>query len=352
MNRFASIRGRSTPKTTRAINSPKNKTSIAFPKKKDKARTMKANLEIESLQKNLQELDPPKLLYNTTEMQEIAEKIHKANLLKAQENKVKDDEIESLNEEIRKIMLINFELQGAIEKELEERHTYEKEQRKIADYCNDLSYKFRNFEKTIRNYETTVNNMKKENEELADAYDVKIESIDKDIGKLNNRIANRIELYEHQKDQISEKTAKINNLGDEIQRQKNTFNERNTLNKNKFDDLQEKYADMLKKVYELQMGNTPKRPEEKRKEELALSPEEKKKLQIKEIEKKIETCEQDNEELVEEINDLNNKYQLMSKTTEKMGNTLPNFFKSTAPTTGYFSGNMSDIKAVSTKNFY
>ena len=195
-----------------------------------------------------------KIAINCSEMKAIAEKIHKANLLKTQENKIKDDEIDLLNEEIRKIMLTNFDLQTAIQKELELRHTYETEQRKIANYCNDLSLKFRNMEKTIADYESTMKSMKKQNEDLADAYDKKIEEIDKENKKLQKRIDDRIELYNHQKNEIYEKTAKVDILGVEIQRQKDLFNERNIMNKNKFEELQNKYKDMLKKVYELQLG--------------------------------------------------------------------------------------------------
>ena len=73
-----------------------------------------------------------KIAFNCSEMKEIAEKIHRANVIKTQENKIKDDEIDALNEEIRQLMITNFDLQSAIQKELELRHTYETEQRKIA----------------------------------------------------------------------------------------------------------------------------------------------------------------------------------------------------------------------------
>ena len=100
-------------------------------------------------------------------------------------------------------------------------------------------------EKTIRDYENTVQMMKKQNEDLADAYDKKIEEIDKENKKLQKRIDDRIELYNHQKDEIYEKTAKVDNLGVEIQRQKDLFNERNIMNRNKFDELQNKYKFLI-----------------------------------------------------------------------------------------------------------
>ena len=194
-------------------------------------------------------------------------------------------EIDLLNEEIRKIMLTNFDLQTSIQKELELRHTYETEQRKIANYCNDLSLKFRNMEKTIADYENTVKSMKKQNEDLADAYDKKIEEIDKENKKLQKRIDDRIELYNHQKNEIYEKTAKVDILGVEIQRQKDLFNERNIMNKNKFEELQNKYKEMLKKVYELQLGIGLKKADGVGKVGDNLTPEEIKKKQNKEKEK-------------------------------------------------------------------
>ena len=291
-----------------------------------------------------------KIAINCSEMKAIADKIHKANLIKTQENKIKDDEIDLLNEEIRKIMLTNFDLQSSIQKELELRHTYETEQRKIANYCNDLSLKFRNMEKTIADYEATVKSMKKQNEDLADAYDKKIEEIDKENKKLQKRIDDRIELYNHQKNEIYEKKAKIDILGVEIQRQKDLFNERNIMNKNKFEDLQNKYKEMLKKVYELQLGIGLKKADGIGKVGDTPSPEEIKKKQIQEIEKKIEDCEQNNDELVEEINELNKQYKEMSKSIEKLGSTSTTFTK-TNPTL-INKTNMSDMKSSNTKTIF
>ena len=291
-----------------------------------------------------------KIAINCSEMKSIADKIHKANLQKTQENKIKDDEIDLLNEEIRKIMLTNFDLQTAIQRELELRHTYETEQRKIANYCNDLSLKFRNMEKTIADYETTVKSMKKQNEDLADAYDKKIEEIDKENKKLQKRIDDRIELYNHQKNEIYEKTAKVDILGVEIQRQKDLFNERNIMNKNKFEELQNKYKDMLKKVYELQLGIGLKKADGVGKVGDNLTPEEIKKKQIKEIEKKIEDCEHNNDELVEEINELNKQYKEMSKSMEKFGTTSMSLTK-TNPTT-FNKTNMTDVKSNNAKTIF
>lgn len=375
MKRFNAVRGRSVPKTPTgkssktsivyknrnlhpqtnppsAINSLLNSAAIS-PKSTNPTLTQNYN-NIFSKTQTFRSNSPEKnCSINCTEMKEIRDKILKANEIKAKENQIKDKEVDDLNEAIHKIMTENIELQEVIEDNLQQRHFYEKEQKKIAEYCNDLSYKFRNFEQTIRDYENRVHEMKLENENLQCDYDNKIAEIDAENEKLQKRISDRKELILAKTDEMKEKKAKIQNLSGEITRQNNTFKERNELNKNKFEELSEKYSDMLKKVYELQMGNIEKNPRERRIEKIRPTAEEKKKMQIKEIEKKIETWEQDNEELVEEINDLNNKYKAMSKTTEKLGNNLPTFFKTTVnSTTGGNVTGMSEIKPTTTKNFY
>ena len=290
-----------------------------------------------------------KIAFNCSEMKEIAEKIHRANVIKNQENKIKDEEIDTLNEQIRQIMYLNYDLQAAIQKELDLRHSYEIEQRKIAKYCNDLSFKFRNMDKTIEDYEKTVKMMKKQNSDLADAYDKKIEEIERENKKLQKRIDDRIELYNHQKDEIYEKTTKVDNLGVEIKRQKDLFNEKNIMNRNKFDELQNKYKELVKKVYEIQVGIGLKKADGIPKIGEILSPEEIKKLEIKEIEKKIEECEQNNEELVDEITELNKQFKELTKSNEKARNSSNSFFK-TNPSFNKFS--MSEIKSINTKTYF
>ena len=326
------------PKSTTNKRNFKSKEIKNFPLNK------KNEEENENKDDNIEE----KIVFNCSEMKEIAEKIHRANVLKNQENKIKDDEIDILNEEIHKIMLTNYDLQTAIHKELELRQAYETEQRRIANYCNELSYKFRNMEKTISDYENTVQSMKKQNAELADAYDKKIEEIDKENRKLQKRIDDRIELYNHQKNEIFDKKAKVDSLGVEIKRQKDMFDEQNIMIRNKFDELQKKYKDMVKKVNELQLGIGLKKADGISKVGQYLSPEQRKKLQIKEIENKILNCEQINEELEEEIIKLNKQFKDMTKSTEKIGNI--NSLSKTTPT--FNKSYRSEFKKNKTKNFF
>ncbi len=61
----------------------------------------------------------------------------------------KDEEIEKLSEYIEDSKFRNEELKYLVNEELEERNDLDKEQREIAEYCNDLKRKFNNIEKTV-----------------------------------------------------------------------------------------------------------------------------------------------------------------------------------------------------------
>ena len=174
--------------------------------------------------------------------------------MKIKENQIEDEEINSLNDKIRKIMLKNFEIQTNIEKQLNMRYFYEKNQRSIASYINDLNYKFRNYDETINKNETYIKKMKKENKILQNEYDKKIEQIENENEKLKKRIKDRIELYMHQKGQIDEKSAKTQNLEKEISIQKNTIKERVRINKKKVDELENKYQKMYKKLIDIEVN--------------------------------------------------------------------------------------------------
>ena len=99
------------------------------------------------------------------------------------------------------------------------RKKFENEQRKVADFCNDLNYKFRHKKETIGNLENMVNELEKENRKITENYDKKIMDIDIENQKLQKRIKDREELYKKQEDEIGEKSAKMNGLNFDIHRQ-------------------------------------------------------------------------------------------------------------------------------------
>ena len=261
--------------------------------------------------------------FNIKNELELADKIYKANQLKIEENKIEDDEINNLNEQIRKLMINNYELQQKIQNQLNLRITYERNQKEIASYINDLNYKFRNYDETVRNYESAMNKLRKENKKLTDEYDKKIERIEKENNKLKKRVEDRIELYLHQKGEIEEKTAKTRNLEKEIKDQEKLVKERIKINKAKAKELEEKYDDMYKKVINLEVNledqkltnllkrdlfiieenDTKKIFDKNKNKDNKINPE------VTDINNKIEDYENNNESLLYELRELNKKYE-------------------------------------------
>ena len=293
-------------------------------KKPEKKKEIKANYNNIKVMNNKNEvLD---LDFNLKNEIELAEKVYKANQLKLKENKIEDDEINYLNEEIRKIMIDNYELQQKIQNQLNLRLTYEKNQKEIAAYINDLNYKFRNYDETINKYESAMNKLRKENQKLTNEYDKKIEKIEKENNKLKKRVQDRIELYLHQKGEIEEKTAKTKNLEKEIKDQEKLVKERVNLNKAKVKELEEKYDEMYKKVINLEVNLEDQKLINLLKNDLfiieenntdALFDKNKKKNEkqrnkssdIRDINNKIEDFETNNEALLYELKELNKKYE-------------------------------------------
>ena len=247
------------------------------------------------------------------ELKKLAEKIHKANELKIKENIMKDSEINSLNDNIEKIILNNYDLEVAIQKELELRNKYEGEQKRIAEYCNDLKRKFQNMEQTIKDYEDTIQSMNKENVDLQEAYEKKIEQIEKDNLKLEKKIDDRINLYNQQKREIIDNQNRVEGIKKDIEQQKNTFNERAMVNKIKYEELEKKYYSLQKKVYELQMVFDIKKSENTKKR---LIKNKNKVDEIDVIEKKIKDYENSNLKLSNQIAELTKQWKEMSMGTE------------------------------------
>ena len=247
------------------------------------------------------------------ELKKLAEKIREANELKIKENIMKDSEINSLNDNIEKIILNNYDLEVAIQKELELRNKYEGEQKRIAAYCNDLKRKFQNMEKTIQDYEDTIKSMNKENVDLQEAYERKIEQIEKDNQKLEKKIDDRINLHNQQKREIIENQNKVEGLKRDIEQQKSTFQERAMVNKIKYEELEKKYNSLQKKVYELQMIFDIKKSENV-KQRLAKSKGKVDEIDV--IEKKIKDYENNNLQLSNQIAELTKQWKEMSMGTE------------------------------------
>lgn len=188
------------------------------------------------------------------ELKKISEKIHKANKKKIKENKIKDDEIERLNNEIEKYTLSNFELESEIEKKLEQRIKLERNQKKYADYCNTIKIKYKNFSEIMIEYQNEIKKMKEETEKIKEEYENKIKQIDQENNQLENEIKNKTNLCNKQEKIIKENEQTIRSLERQIHEQKDAFQARSLQNKNSYEELENKYSFLQRKIYELQMN--------------------------------------------------------------------------------------------------
>jgi hypothetical protein len=202
------------------------------------------NIEI-PIKKILKELT---LREKYNDMVNFAEKIHKANEIKIKENKIKDQEITLLNDQIHKLIVNNYNLQESIKEKINLRKKYEKEQKEISEYCNNLKERYFNSEKVFNNYSSGINKLKINYNKTQSIYDNKIEEIMKENEKLNKRINDRIDFYTHQKNQIKETNAKIERLKKELNDQNQLMNNRNKTNTEKYKKLKEEYEELKKKL--------------------------------------------------------------------------------------------------------
>ena len=189
------------------------------------------------------------------DMVNFAEKIHKANEIKIKENKIKDQEITLLNDQIHKLIVNNYNLQESIKEKINLRKQYEKEQKEISEYCNNLKEQFFNSEKLFNNYSNGINKLKLQYNNTQKIYDNKIEEIMKENEKLNKRINDRINLFNIQKKQIIESNAKIERLRKELNDQNKLINNRSKLNKEKYQFLKNEFEEMKKKLTFMELEN-------------------------------------------------------------------------------------------------
>ncbi|MCQ2819642.1 MAG: hypothetical protein MJ252_20450 [archaeon] len=183
----------------------------------------------------------------------LADKVHKANIKKTKENQIRDKEIDNLNDEIQKLVLNNYDLEQSIQKELVLRRKYEKEQTKVAKYCNDLKHKFNNLDETVKNFEKTIKTMKDENKKIKDIYDEKIKKLEVESKGIEQKINDKLKLIEKQKEEINEQNDALKAVEKEIEVQRDFYETRKMENKMKYTELEKQNVIIQKEVHELQM---------------------------------------------------------------------------------------------------
>ena len=365
MQKFRKIRNANLKKIMINKKSPRSK-SVHFDSKK----IPKNENTFNKIEKNKNIL--PNNEFETKNEIDIAEKIFKANQLKIEENKIEEEEINLLNEQIRKTILSNYALERKIQNHLNLRLTYEKNQKEIASYINNLNYKFRHYDETVKEFEEMMNKLKSDNNKLANDYDKKIEKIEKENAKLKKRVQDRIDLYVYQKGEIEEKTVKTKNLENEIKAQEKLVSDRVNLNKEKIKELEDKYDNLYKKIINLEVNLEDKKyklfdndlftidenntnvifNKNKLNQEMKDNEDNKNKNkdEIIDINTKIEDYESNNEALLYELIELNKQYENLLSNKRKndeirIKEGKPTFsFSSNRSTTSNFNTYINNMK--------
>ncbi len=173
----------------------------------------------------------------------------------------------------------------------------EYEQLDVANYCNDLKYKFKNIEKTVEDYESLINKLELENQKINKTQSEKIEEITKENNEIKARLDEKLKIAKTQRSTIKELELKKEFILKENEEFRNSFLERELLNKIKFDELEKKYILLQKKIHESQKNEDIRKVE--------MQTESKKSLQGRwesdRILKEIEAYEKKNEELEQVI---------------------------------------------------
>ena len=248
------------------------------------------------------------LVKKENELKAVNVLFKKVNNQKEKENVFKDKEIEELNDRIQQLRVKNYDLDMAIANELKIKTQMQLEQNRIAHYCNDIKKKFDNSEKTIENYENTIAKMQNENEQLAQKYDIDLDDLERVNKKLISQIDEKINLFNKQKTMLLGSETKLSDIQGEIDQQRKTFEDRAAINKIKYDELEKKYSNKQKKIYNLQMN-----AELRRKDKMSQAKKMKGDFNEKEeLEKQIEEFNKKNQELTEQINNVNKEWKHIS----------------------------------------
>lgn len=84
-----------------------------------------------------------------------------------------------------------------------------------------------------------------------------------EIKKKQSSVEDRIKIVEHQQDQIIAKDNNYMNILKEIVEEKNKFSEKQILNKIRYQDLEKKYAELQKQIYDLEINDDIRKVEMK-----------------------------------------------------------------------------------------
>ena len=251
-----------------------------------------------------------KLIKKESALQRSNTLFKKANSQRTKDNDMKDNEISALNAQIQNLILKCYDLDLFIRKETQLRDQYEKEQTRISHYCNEIKAKFANAKRTLREYDTKLKRMKAENAKLSEKYDIEVEDAENGNKRLISLIDEKVSEFNGNKATIAGGENRLKDLKEEIEHQRKTFQERASINKIKFDELQKKYDNLQKKIYTLQV-NSELRKKEKMKN-VKHSNANANSHEMEEMEKQLKDIEEKNKQLNEEVLAINKKWKSLN----------------------------------------
>ena len=258
-----------------------------------------------------------------------AELVHNANIQKQIDLNIKDEEIDKLNDEITSTIMSNYELERTMLSDLKKREIYEAEMQKIADYCNDLSGKFRDQKKTYREFQEAVGEFQKDYDDAYSFYTKKISDIEGENRKLTNRINELTNLFKSQNSEIQKKTISAYELKAESEMREKIYNEKSAKSNKRFVELRKKYNDLQNKMNDYQLNNGVKiKGQMVVLEEKVVSAEDEEKGKLGEINEKINEVERYNNELLDQIEALQKKLDDVTLANTKSTKATSMFSKS------------------------
>jgi hypothetical protein len=137
----------------------------------------------------------------------------------------------------------------------------EYEQGDLANYCNDLKYKFKNIEKTKSDYESLISKLEEDNQKINRTQSEKIEEFTNENKGIKARLDEKLKIAKTQINTIKELELKSEYILTENEDFRKGCLERELLNKIKFDELEKKYILLQKKIHEVQKNEDVRKVE-------------------------------------------------------------------------------------------
>lgn len=159
------------------------------------------------------------------------------------------DYIKELNEKIEKIKYDNEAMiYSQFQEDIEKDHL-EISQKQITTYCNDMKRRSLNIEGTIKEYESILHSKKEDFNHTKQEYEKHIRKAEEEnsvLKKANNKLLSQ---SDNLRNNIRELELNIDAIFNDIESEKIIYNEKDLLNKIKYEKLEVKFSELQRKAY-------------------------------------------------------------------------------------------------------